>query len=77
MAQTERAILLASAIATTKRGFLAIMRASQDPLGAPLRRGAVARHIDATTAPTGLASGGILDDLGDVAYAHGPYRIGG
>jgi signal transduction histidine kinase len=37
IAQTERAILLARAMATTKRGFSASIRASHDPLAAPLR----------------------------------------
>lgn len=37
MAQMPRAILLASAMATSMRGFFAIMRASQEPSGAPFR----------------------------------------
>jgi hypothetical protein len=36
-AQATRAILLASAIVTTMRGFLAIMRASHDPAAVPRR----------------------------------------
>lgn len=44
-AQAVRAILLASATATSIRGFLANMRANQDPSGAPPRRTA-ARTTD-------------------------------
>lgn len=44
-AQTMRAFLLASATATTSFGFLASMRASQEPAGAPLR---VAQRTGAT-----------------------------
>lgn len=47
MAQTPRAVLLANAIATTRRGFFAILRASHDPSGAPLR----AAHRTSVMAP--------------------------
>src|SRR5215211_1882623 len=45
MAQTERAILLASAIATSILGLRASMRWSQLPFGAPLRKAARTRVI--------------------------------
>ena len=45
MAQIARAILFANAIATSIRGFLASICASQDPLGMDLRPSQFSRDI--------------------------------
>ena len=47
IAQTDRAILFARAMATSSRGFLAIIRPSHDPSAAPLR----ATHRTTAMAP--------------------------